>query len=294
MTETGPPPPEGDWLGTPYLRFERSGPFGVVTIDRPERRNAMTPAMYWGVRVAVQVVAKDPDLAGLLITGTGDVFCPGGDLGGDSGEEWMHFEGIMPMEVTPFEAIRQSPKPVVAAVNGLCQGGGLVIAMMCDVAVVSETSTFRVPELYRGIADTQYANVLPAHIGIARARLDRPLSASTKVARLEARLGATLERRPPAGIWGGLWAFPEPMAEESAPEWSERVLGQRPTQVEAWSRLRHGFTHFELEIEPIVLHLPRDRQAVADRDLLWCRPESPPDLGYAAPVSRLLRRLAGR
>lgn len=170
MNETGPRPPQGNWLGTPYLRFERAGPFAICTIDRLERRNAMTPAMYWGVRVAIQEVARDPDLAGLLITGTGDVFCPGGDLGGDSGEEWMHFEGVLSMEVTPFEAIRQSPKPVVSAVNGLCQGGGLVIAMMCDVAVVSETSTFRVPELYRGIADTQYANVLPAHVGIARAR----------------------------------------------------------------------------------------------------------------------------
>jgi enoyl-CoA hydratase/carnithine racemase len=50
MTKTTPRPPEGDWLGTPYLRFTREGPFGVCTLDRPQARNAMTPAMYFGIR----------------------------------------------------------------------------------------------------------------------------------------------------------------------------------------------------------------------------------------------------
>ena len=78
MTTTAPRPPEGDWLGTPYLKFTREGAFGVCTLDRPQARNAMTPAMYFGIRYAVRHVDADPDLAGLLITGTGDVFAPGG------------------------------------------------------------------------------------------------------------------------------------------------------------------------------------------------------------------------
>lgn len=71
-----PRPPDGDWLGTPYLRFTREGAFGVCTLDRPAARNAMTPAMYFGIRYAVRHVDADPDLAGLLITGAGDVFAP--------------------------------------------------------------------------------------------------------------------------------------------------------------------------------------------------------------------------
>ena len=63
MTTTDAPrPPEGDWLGTPYLRFTREGPFGVCTLDRPEARNAMTPAMYFGIRYAIRHVDADPDL----------------------------------------------------------------------------------------------------------------------------------------------------------------------------------------------------------------------------------------
>ena len=85
MPTTTPRPPEGDWLGTPFLHFTGEGPFGVCTLDRPEARNAMTPAMYFGIRYAVKHVEADPDLAGLLITGTGDVFAPGGDMGGGGG-----------------------------------------------------------------------------------------------------------------------------------------------------------------------------------------------------------------
>ena len=165
-----PRPPKGDWLGTPYLHFERSGSVAVVTVDRPEARNSMTPAMYFGIRYAVDLVGRTAELAGLLITGTGDVFVPGGDLGGDNLDGWADLPTLLAMDNTPFDAIRRSKKPVVCAVNGLTQGGGLMIAMLADVAVASDRATFRAPELFRGIADTNYAQILPRQIGPARAR----------------------------------------------------------------------------------------------------------------------------
>ncbi|MCV7280233.1 enoyl-CoA hydratase/isomerase family protein [Mycolicibacterium flavescens] len=168
--DVSPRPPDGDWLGTPYLRFERNGAIAVLVLDRPEARNAMTPAMYFGIRYAIQRVNSDESLAGLLITGTGDVFAPGGDLGQRAADNWMDFATTMGMDVTPFDTLRQSAKPVVAAVNGLAQGGGLQIAICSDMAVVSERATFRVPELYRGIADTYYSHMLARLIGPVRTR----------------------------------------------------------------------------------------------------------------------------
>ncbi|SQD95988.1 Enoyl-CoA hydratase/isomerase [Parafrankia sp. Ea1.12] len=166
-----PRPPDGDWLGTPYLRLERREPFGHLVVDRPEARNALTPAMYFGVRYAVRRVDADPALAGLLITGVGDVFIPGGDLGKNAGDHWLHLGGVPgAIDVLPFDVLRQSVKPVVAAVNGICQGGGLMIALCSDVAVVSERATFRVPELLRGISDTYFASVLVRVIGPVRTR----------------------------------------------------------------------------------------------------------------------------
>jgi enoyl-CoA hydratase/carnithine racemase len=170
MTSDPPRPPEGDWLGTPYLRFERHGSLAHVIVDRPEARNALTGAMYFGIRYAVDHVNRSPELAGLLITGTGDVFIPGGDLGRNPIDFWSDALNLFGMDLTPFEAIRNSAKPVVSAINGICQGGGLLIAMMSDVAVAVPSATFRAPEVFRGIADTGYAQYLPAQIGPARAR----------------------------------------------------------------------------------------------------------------------------
>jgi enoyl-CoA hydratase/carnithine racemase len=168
---TAPRPPEGDWLGTPYLRFERRAPFAHVTVDRPEARNALTQAMYFGLRYAVRRVDADPELAGLLITGTGDVFIPGGDLGQKAGDNWADFNAAPgAFDVLPFDVLRQSVKPVVSAVNGICQGGGLLIAMCSDLAVVSERAVFRVPELLRGISDTYYAQLLVRLVGPVRTR----------------------------------------------------------------------------------------------------------------------------
>jgi enoyl-CoA hydratase/carnithine racemase len=157
-------------LGTPHLRFEREGSIAWCTIDRPAKRNALTPAMYFGIRRAVHLVEAEPGLGALVLTGVGDVFAPGGDLGGrtEPGEEPVP-AGVGP-DILPFLTVRDSRVPVISAVNGLCQGGGLLIAMLSDVAVASARATFRAPELLRGIPDAFYAAALPAHVGIAVAR----------------------------------------------------------------------------------------------------------------------------
>jgi len=159
-----------DDLGTPYLRFERRGRIGWCTIDRPEARNALTASMYFGLRKAVDLVNGDPELGALVITGTGDVFAPGGEMGGRHDEVSVNVGALLGMDVLPFTALRNSAAPIVSAVNGVCQGGGLMTALLSDVAVASERATFRAPELLRGVADAWYAAVLPAHVGIARAR----------------------------------------------------------------------------------------------------------------------------
>ena len=159
-----------DDLGTPFLRFERKGPIAWCTIDRPEARNALTTSMYFGIRRAVDIVAADADLHALILTGTGDVFAPGGEMGGRHEEGEMAVLSKLGPDILPFKAIRQATVPVISAVNGICQGGGLTIAMLSDVTVASERAVFRVPELLRGVADTWYAAILTAHVGIARSR----------------------------------------------------------------------------------------------------------------------------
>ena len=174
-------------LGAAGLRFERDGWLAWCIIDRPAARNALTPGMYYGIRRAVHLVNTDPDLSALIITGVGDVFAPGGDLGGRSDEgDWYPPE--IGSDLLPFVTISNSHAPVIAAVNGICQAGGLLIAMMADVAIASDRATFRVPELLRGIPDATYAAVLPAHVGVAVAR-DLLLTARRFDAEEAVRLG---------------------------------------------------------------------------------------------------------
>jgi enoyl-CoA hydratase/carnithine racemase len=160
----------GDDLGTSGLRLEREGPIAWCTIDRPAARNALTPAMYYGIKRAVHLVNTDPELAALVLTGTGDVFAPGGDLGGRTGDQEDPVPPHVGNDILPFLAVRDSRAPVISAVNGICQGGGLLIAMLSDVCVASERATFRAPELLRGIPDAYYAAHLPTHVGMAVAR----------------------------------------------------------------------------------------------------------------------------
>jgi enoyl-CoA hydratase/carnithine racemase len=149
--------------------LERELPFARLVVDRPAFKNTLTPAMYFGIRHAVDQLNRSDDLAGLVILAEGETFITGGDLGNATGDTWDGLEQLG-MDILPFDAIRRSPKPVVVAVNGLCQGGGLMIALLADMAVASERATFRAPELLRGIADTYYAQILPRQIGPARAR----------------------------------------------------------------------------------------------------------------------------
>ena len=141
-----------------------------VVLDRPERRNACTVEMYHGIKKAAVLAERDPAIDVLVLTGTGDYFCVGGEMGGKH-------EGGQPLDretdgldLTPFVQLERCPKIVLTAINGMCQGGGLVMTIMSDVSVVSDRATFRVPELLRGVADCYLGARLAARVGIARAK----------------------------------------------------------------------------------------------------------------------------
>lgn len=156
-----------DDLGTKFLKFTRRGPIAWVHIDRPAKRNAMTKTMYLGIRRAVHLVNDDPDLRALIITGTGDVFAPGGDL---AGADDQPLPDAAVAEFLPFHTLRATPVPVIAAVNGICQAGGVVLASLCDIAIASDRATFRTPDVIRGFPETWLASLLAGNIGAMRAR----------------------------------------------------------------------------------------------------------------------------
>jgi len=186
-------------LGSRHLHATLDGGVLRVVLDRPERRNACTIEMYHGIKKAAVVAERDPQVDVLVLTGSGDHFCVGGEMGG-------RHEGGQPidretdgLDLTPFVQLERCPKTVLVAINGTCQGGGLVMTLMSDLSVVSDRATFRVPELLRGVADCYLGARLASRVGMARAKwllfTAQPLSAGEALA-----MGLVARVVPHAGL----------------------------------------------------------------------------------------------
>ncbi|QIB65784.1 A/G-specific adenine glycosylase [Kineobactrum salinum] len=101
-----------------------------------------------------------------------------------------------------------------------------------------------------------------------------------------------LQRRPPSGIWGGLWCFPQLDEQAAAGNWCLDRFGLMPTELAPAEPFRHTFSHYHLDIQPLLATLPGEPQAVmAGDDQLWYNVAQPSQIGLAAPVARLLASL---
>jgi len=133
-----------------YCRVDRQDHILTITLNRPEVLNAMNPGAHFELESVLDMYASDPDLHVAIITGAGDrSFCVGTDLKelsrtGDHRKPPGGFCGI----TTRFNLF----KPVIAAVNGLCLGGGTEIVAACDLAIASDRAEFGLPEPRVGLA----------------------------------------------------------------------------------------------------------------------------------------------
>jgi len=101
-----------------------------------------------------------------------------------------------------------------------------------------------------------------------------------------------LTKRPPAGIWGGLWSLPECTVDDDVTAWCRKRLGFSVGEAERWPVLRHTFSHFHLDIHPVLTKVAAPSPSVMDTaDSVWYNPRKPQQLGLAAPIQRLLNQL---
>lgn len=124
---------------------------GRITIDRPERRNAMSFAIMGGLRDAVAAARTDDAVRVVVLTGAGEIaFCSGADLGniGDD-DETAHDARRLLADL--FRDLWRLGKPTIARVRGLALAGGLGIALACDIVVASEDAAFAAPEVAVGL-----------------------------------------------------------------------------------------------------------------------------------------------
>ncbi len=154
------------------ILLDRDDTIAVITLNRPDRLNAINDAMVDELRAALVALGQDESVRVAIITGAGDkAFCVGMDLKErkDISEATLLKQRVRMVEM--FAAIRHFAVPLIAAANGYALGGGLEIALNSDFIVASSNATFGMPEVTRGImpggGGTQ---LLPQRIGIGRAR----------------------------------------------------------------------------------------------------------------------------
>lgn len=139
-----------------HVEIRKDLPSGTIIINRPERRNALTPRVVNELQTAFQDLHGEKKVRGVILTGGGDHFCAGTDLVHlheqmqcpDPESFWQ--EEIPDLRAL-FETILLFPKPIVAAVAGDVRGTGLALMLACDYVVSTEGSTFGLPEVRRGL-----------------------------------------------------------------------------------------------------------------------------------------------
>lgn len=144
----------------------------TLTLDRPEKRNAMMPLDWSGLENGLDRAARDDTVRVVVVTGAGDTFCSGGDLktmGDRLAQSSVQRSTELHRLVRVTQRFRETLKPVLAAVNGPAIGAGCVIALACDLRLAAQSATFSVPFLRIGMQpDFGGAYFLPRLLGTAK------------------------------------------------------------------------------------------------------------------------------
>ena len=172
------------------VNLSNQGAVGIITLNRPEARNALNPKMFQELGSAIQG-CRDPVMRAVIITGSGGSFCAGADVKDfvnqleNSGPEGLHqhlkhlADAFHRDVIIP---IRQLDKPVIASIDGVAAGGGLSLALACDLRIASDSARFLMAYGNIGAtADGGSTYLLPRLIGTARAMelylSDQPIGA---------------------------------------------------------------------------------------------------------------------
>jgi methylglutaconyl-CoA hydratase len=150
------------------IEYTVTGGVARLTLNRPNKRNALNPELIGGIEAFLGRAAADPAVRVVLLRGAGPDFCAGVDLAGllenpdpdvmDHLEDAQRIAGL-------YSALRRHPRPIVAAVHGRALGGGCGLATACDIALASESAQFRYSEIDLGFVAAIVLSLLRRSVG---------------------------------------------------------------------------------------------------------------------------------
>lgn len=175
-------------------------------------------------------------------------------------------------QYTPYERLADYTQAIMDVGATVC----VKRAPKCDACPVSDGCAAR-------------AAGRQAEIPAPRRRTKKPLRTTRMMILRTGSNEILFERRPPTGIWGGLWALPEVPEDENAEAYCQQRFGQASVKMQELPIIRHAFTHFELEIQPLAMHVSEQTSIMDGEGRDWYALEQPPPL--PAPLARLIRNL---
>jgi 2-(1,2-epoxy-1,2-dihydrophenyl)acetyl-CoA isomerase len=196
---------------TAAAEYEVDGAIATVTLNRPERLNAMNEALLEGTLAALERAADDDSIRVVILTGAGRGFCAGGDLSSMAGGNGAGLPQQLGMSsrvdrlrryVRSSQLLHEMPKVTIAAVNGACAGAGLAWACACDLRYCAESARFNTAFMTAGLSgDFGGTWTLPRIVGPARARELYFLAEKFSSEDAE-RIGLVSRRLPDADLMG--------------------------------------------------------------------------------------------
>jgi 2-(1,2-epoxy-1,2-dihydrophenyl)acetyl-CoA isomerase len=162
-------------MGYECLIYEVKDGIATLTLNRPERLNALGGSLREDLHDAITRSAADPEVRVMLVTGSGKGFCAGGDVKAmneakEGRRERPFMEKIAPGRDRTLLAMREAPQPIIAAVNGAAAGAGMNLALACDIRLASTAAKFSQAFVKRGLhPDWGGTYFLPRIVGTARA-----------------------------------------------------------------------------------------------------------------------------
>ena len=164
-----------DIKGGPSVIINRKGGVATITMNRPEKLNALSPELIDDIIEALNKVAGDKQVRAVVVTGAGRSFSAGGDVLTDivplRGKSPSEFNSYVDQAVVMYKAIHDMEKPVIAAINGYAVGAGLEVALSCDIRIAADDAKMGEFFVRMGLMPEMSVYVLPRLIGLGKAKL---------------------------------------------------------------------------------------------------------------------------
>jgi enoyl-CoA hydratase/carnithine racemase len=151
------------------IQVSKEGPMAIVTLNRPERRNALSVELMGELIGALDAIGREPATRAVILAAAGKVFCSGHDLGQMTGRNISEYRHIFDLCCELMRKLQEVPQPVIAEVQGIATAAGCQLVAACDLAVASEAAAFATPGVRIGLFCTTPMVALTRAIGRKRA-----------------------------------------------------------------------------------------------------------------------------